>query len=717
MLAMVYLLTTHTFNMTRFLSIAFVFLVFGTVSFAQPLHPCAELIWYDEFNGSTLDAAKWTPQLGDGCDIDLCGWGNDELEYYTDRTENVKVENGNLVITSLKETFGTRDYTSAKLRSIHKGDFTYGRIEARMKLPQGEGSWPAFWMLSTDETYGSWPQSGEIDIMEYQGKDPNAISGTVHYGDPYPGNKYKGLVYRLDADGKYYDDFHTFTLDWDSTSIKWYMDGNLYHTFTKITIIPYHWPFDQEFYIILNNAIGGFLGGPVDDASFPQVTLVDYVRVYSSPLNFKILGNQRVLVNASNQVYYVPTAAGATDYQWSVPAGASIVSGQGTSSITVNWGGTSSAGNIVLNIVKACGSLNRTLAVTVLDEQNCKLVLDDMDGNTNISYDTWTTSRFATSYANPVKTGINTSNTIGYLIKTNTTGTNQFTINQLPIHDSAPYEAGQRIFYMDVYCNANPGAAFELRFQNKAKASGTYPAGTRTILKATTSVVNQWERLVFKFDRTEDMSTLTTEVDQIAVVFNPIEAVVNKYYYFDNLQIGLLPYNVINGYTDLANCDILNAFYSVTNNPSSNYQWTVPTGFSILDGQNTSDIDITWSGLSSGRIYVQETISGCSLYTGTLDIKVLPCTDGILGGENIQALTIYPNPSRDQLTVTCALPSPTDVKLIISSWLGETLMTKNYSGQSGTFNEQFSVQELKPGSYIIQLVTGSDIRASQLIKY
>ena len=138
--------------MTRFFLTALIFLVLTTVSFAQPLHPCAQLVWQDEFNGTVLDATKWTPQIGDGCDINLCGWGNNELQYYTDRSENVKVENGNLVITSLKETYATREYTSAKLRSIGKGDFTYGRIEARIKLPKGEGSWPAFWMLSTDET-------------------------------------------------------------------------------------------------------------------------------------------------------------------------------------------------------------------------------------------------------------------------------------------------------------------------------------------------------------------------------------------------------------------------------------------------------------------------------------------------------------------------------------------------------------------------------------
>jgi beta-glucanase (GH16 family) len=700
--------------MTHFISTAFVFFILTTASFAQPLHPCAQLLWQDEFNGTTLDASKWTPQIGDGCDINLCGWGNNELQYYTDRAENVKTENGNLVITSLKETFGGKAYTSAKIRSIQKGDFTFGRIEARIKVPKGSGSWPAFWMLSTDETYGTWPQSGEIDIMEFQGKNPNIISGTAHYGGPIPDNKYKGLIYRLPANGNYYDDFHVFTIQWDSTSIKWYMDGNLYHSLTPKDLRPYRWPFDQRFYLILNNAVGGNLGGLVDDTSMPQTMQVDYVRVYSSPLNYSIIGHQQLFTQASGEAYYVPAVVNATDYQWTVPAGATIVSGQNTPSIVVNWGSISSAGNVTVNVVRPCGDVTLLLPVRLLDDSSCTLILDDMNGNTNINYENWTSINFFSSYFNPSLTG-NPSSKVGYLEKTSA-GTNAFTINQIPITDYSFYESGQRVFYMDVYTNAPVGTTFEIRAKNKNKSQGVFPAGVRTVLKAQTSLVKKWETLVFKFDRIEDPTTLISEIDELTVVFDPQETITNKYYVFDNFKRGLLPYNVISGITPIENCDVASESYAVNNNTSSSYVWTVPTGFSISNGQNTNQISVNWTGLPSGRMYVKETIGNCSLYTGTLDVKVSTCT-GILDGKNSQALTLFPNPSKDLLTVTIDLPSPTDVKLIIRSALGEILVTKIYNAQSATFHEQFSIQELKPGSYILQLVTGSDIRASQLIKH
>ncbi len=700
--------------MTRFLSTSFLFLFFAASSFAQPLHPCAELVWQDEFDGTTLDATKWTPQIGDGCDINLCGWGNNELQYYTGRPENVKVEDGNLVITSLKETFGGRDYTSARIRSLQKGDFTFGKIEARIKVPKGAGSWPAFWMLSTDQTYGPWPQSGEIDIMEYQGKDPNASSGTAHYGNLPPDNKYKGLVYRLPANGKYYDDFHVFSIQWDSTSIKWYMDGNIFQTLTKKDLLPYNWPFDQRFHIILNNAVGGFLGGPVDDASMPQTMQVDYVRVYSSPLNYRILGNQQLFAQAAGEAYYIPSVPDATDYQWSVPTGATIVSGQNTSSIVVNWGAVSSAGNVTLKVVRPCGDVDLILPVRLLDDNSCIITLDDMDGNTNINYDSWTSTYFSSSYSNPTLIG-NSSLHVGYLEKT-TAGTNRFTISQLPIGEYAAYESGQRVFYMDVYTSAFPGTTFEIRLENKAKTAANYSTGVRSVLRAKNSARRKWETLVFKFDHIENTDVSIDEIDQISVVFDPEETITDRYYAFDNFKRGLLPYNTITGFTDLSNCDIINSIYNVTNNPSSTYEWTVPTGFTILNGQNSSELEVTWTGTPSGRIYVKETVGGCSLYTGTIDVQVSTCTS-ILNSESIQALKIFPNPSKDQLTVSCDLPAPTDVKLIISSSLGETLFTKNYISQSGTFEEQFSIQDLKPGSYIVKLVTGSDIRASQLIKY
>lgn len=145
---------------------------------------CPKLIWSDEFDGTELNKDKWSFQLGDGCDINLCQWGNNELQWYTSSKENLEVSDGTLKLIARKQNVQNRSYTSARIRSLQKGDFKFGRIEARMRLPVGQGIWPAFWMLPSDNVYGDWPQSGELDIMEYLGHEPNTVHGTLHYGNP-----------------------------------------------------------------------------------------------------------------------------------------------------------------------------------------------------------------------------------------------------------------------------------------------------------------------------------------------------------------------------------------------------------------------------------------------------------------------------------------------------------------------------------------------------
>ena len=236
-----------------------------------------ELVWSDEFDGDAVDLTKWEFQIGDGCP-NLCGWGNNELQYY--RAENAVVEDGLLKIIALRQTFGGRQYTSVRMRSLNKGDWTYGRFEARIRLPEGQGIWPAFWMLPTDEVYGGWPRSGEIDIMEMVGHEPATVHGTIHFGDPWPNNSFTGNSYRL-SQGKFSDDFHHFAVEWGLGVIYWYVDGTRYSTKTKNDLLGKNWPFDQQFHLLLNLAVGGnWPGNPDASTVFPQVMEVDYVRVY-----------------------------------------------------------------------------------------------------------------------------------------------------------------------------------------------------------------------------------------------------------------------------------------------------------------------------------------------------------------------------------------------------------------------------------------------------
>ncbi|NIR36470.1 MAG: family 16 glycosylhydrolase, partial [Gammaproteobacteria bacterium] len=198
---------------------------------------------------------------------------------------NATVADGFLTITAKEEAAGGYDYTSARMRSLGKGDWTFGRMEMRARMPIGQGLWPAFWMLPSDSVYGGWAASGEIDIVEYIGSQPNRILGTIHYGGPWPCNVYSTTSYFLPS-GTFHDDFHVFAVEWELGEIRWYVDGMLYATRNSwySTGGPFPAPFDVDFHLLLNLAVGGNLPGPPDATTvFPQEYVIDYVRVYQLP--------------------------------------------------------------------------------------------------------------------------------------------------------------------------------------------------------------------------------------------------------------------------------------------------------------------------------------------------------------------------------------------------------------------------------------------------
>ena len=240
-----------------------------------------ELVWSDEFNNTGMpDTTKWNYDLGDGCPS-VCGWGNGELEYYTKDSKNVRVENDLLIIEAHKDSIGGKPYTSSRIVSKYKGDWLYGRIEVKAKLPKGKGTWPAIWMLSTEWKYGGWPASGEIDIMEHVGFDPGEVHGTIHtesYNHVKQTQK-EGKISIADAQNT----FHVYAIDWSENKMDFYVDEKLYHSVIKGTNDTFkEWPFDQKFHLIMNLAVGGFWGGQqgVDESIWPQKMEVDYVRVY-----------------------------------------------------------------------------------------------------------------------------------------------------------------------------------------------------------------------------------------------------------------------------------------------------------------------------------------------------------------------------------------------------------------------------------------------------
>ena len=238
------------------------------------------LVWNDEFNGTEVDLLKWSYEVNGH------GGGNNELQYYTDRNENSFVSSGKLTIVARQEEYtgtdGTRYYTSARMRTVNKGDWKYGRFEIRAKLPYGQGLWPAIWLLPTKWVYGGWAASGEIDIMELLGHETDKVYGTIHYGGTPPNNTHTGGNYTLST-GTFAGSFHTFRFDWEENEMRWYVDDKLYLTqknwFTNGQQYPA--PFDQLFHLILNVAVGGnWPGNPDLSTTWPQQMEVDYVRVY-----------------------------------------------------------------------------------------------------------------------------------------------------------------------------------------------------------------------------------------------------------------------------------------------------------------------------------------------------------------------------------------------------------------------------------------------------
>ncbi|TDK19436.1 glycoside hydrolase family 16 protein [Luteimonas aestuarii] len=233
-------------------------------------------VWQDEFDyEGQPDPAKW------GYDLGGTGWGNNELQYYTDRAHNVHVAEGMLTIVARREDHEGNAYTSARLVSKHKGDFLYGRFEVRAKLPTGLGTWPAIWMLPTDQAYGGWPHSGEIDIMEHVGYDPGVVHASVHTGAYHHSiGTQKTATKRVQGVG---EDFHVYRVDWTPRDIRAFIDGEEVFVFANEGTGPAAWPFDQRFHLLLNIAVGGDWGGQkgVDETAFPASMVVDWVRVHA----------------------------------------------------------------------------------------------------------------------------------------------------------------------------------------------------------------------------------------------------------------------------------------------------------------------------------------------------------------------------------------------------------------------------------------------------
>lgn len=247
------------------------FIAIGGILFVN----CANrtIIFEENFDGKVLNETHWNYELGNGCP-DNCGWGNNERQKYT--KTNAKLENGNLIITATKE--GT-DYFSSRITTKNKIEFQYGTVEVRAKLPVGYGVWPAIWMLSADIDEKGWPLCGEIDIMEYVGREPHIVYNTLHTNDSHGNSKNSKKTQIEDLE----QGFHIYKMSWTKEKIEFYVEDQLLYTFQPEERTEDIWPFDKPYFLIINLAIGGNFGGPqVDDSIFPQEFSIDYIKVYNN---------------------------------------------------------------------------------------------------------------------------------------------------------------------------------------------------------------------------------------------------------------------------------------------------------------------------------------------------------------------------------------------------------------------------------------------------
>ncbi|WP_237062021.1 PKD domain-containing protein [Microbulbifer zhoushanensis] len=491
-------------------------------------------VWEDNFDGTALDTTKWEPMIGDGCTYGICGWGNNELQYY--QAENAVVENGILTITARKERVKSKGYTSARLRTANMpngGEWTNGRFEARIKLPDGAGMWPAFWMLPTDPDVG-WPTSGEIDIMESTGQADEYVSGTLHYGQPYPDNSFTGNRL-LTQPEPWSADFHTYALEWEPNEMRWYVDDQLYATLTPQDLTDSsYWTFENyQYHFLLNMAVGGNLGGPVDDSALPQTMQVDYVRVYDQ--GQPAITGDRIVENGSTTTYSVAgTVGGNPGFSWSLPADATLVSGAGSDTITVQWG--SNGGDVAVSVSDSCGSADLSLPVYVAPKLVQEQVLDDFEANRQLAYTT-ADGTFVQDAANPAPDATNGSATVAMYTRDAAAQYDVIIADTNAIPDADPFLAGNKAFYMDVFTSAAPGTQILVQLEDSSTATATnYPTGRHSKYAAYVGEGSGWQRLKFELDDRIDGGTPANAVDSLVILFDP-NTFNGDTYYWDNFDI------------------------------------------------------------------------------------------------------------------------------------------------------------------------------------
>ncbi len=486
-----------------------------------------QLSWSDEFDSTVVDTSKWVVKEEGG------GFGNQEIQYY--QPKNVTVSNGLLHIKMAKDTVvdGTTTYyyTSAKLETASKVNFLYGKVEARIKMPNALGSWPAFWMLGSNIGIVGWPHCGEIDIMEWVGQGPNAATGSIFFDGVWPKN-HISTPYNIPQGQSFITDYHTFAVEWEPNEIRYYCDGNIYVTYKNTSIAPVEWVFNHDFFIILNCAIGGTGGGSVISFVAPQYMEVDYVRVYSLPKtadSITISGPKNLMTHSQN-VLFKTTYFPNTIYTWSLPNGATIADGVGTNSIHVNF--TSEGGKVKVIASNSCSTLADSLSLSLLAD-TCIIMYDNFDDTINVTYDA--TGTLMEKFANPLQDNLNPSAYVAQYDRSITEMYDVLGVDNIALETALEYENSTRVFFMDIFTSAPVGTQITLQLENSSLNAGAYPQGRRSSFVGIISQQNEWHTVRFNFSQIISTATLPNQVDHIALLFDPGHLTANVYY-LDNFR-------------------------------------------------------------------------------------------------------------------------------------------------------------------------------------
>nr|HMP32142.1 family 16 glycosylhydrolase [Saprospiraceae bacterium] len=426
-----------------------------------------------------------------------------------------------------------RQYTSARIRSINKVDIKFGRIEARMKMPIGQGLWPAFWMLPTDNVYGGWPRSGEIDIMEYLGHEPNTIHGTLHFGNLWPNNQSTSKKYVL-PEGGFNENFHVYALEWTDQKFNWYIDGYLFATKTRADVNA-QWPFDQRFHFLLNLAVGGtWPGNPNSATIFPQTFEIDYIRVYDKTGLPHLEGPEKVVESTHNVIFKIANPIDNSQYEWSLPEGSTIVDGQNSASIKVNWG--SQSGLVKVKINNNCEDVTYSLFVKTEGALKKRQSLENFDDPALLTKG-FSSGVLTAKAKNTTPNTINNSEFCGEYKRSSTTQYDVLFYSTNVLTDVSKFVSGEEKFYIDIYTDAPIGTQILLQLENSNRATTTnYPTGRHSRFVITTTKQNEWERMSFSLLDRPDTGVSNTSVNNLVILFAP-NSFTGHTYKFDNFDI------------------------------------------------------------------------------------------------------------------------------------------------------------------------------------